>query len=347
MIKIEGKIIDYGKTPFIVAEAGVNHNGRLDVALKLIDEAKKAGATAIKFQTFKAEDVVISQGRLAKYQKKNLKKNLSQREMLRQLELKDEFYLPIIRQCKKRNIIFLSAPHGGFESVNFLHKLNVGAFKFGSGDLTNFPLLSYTARFNKPIILGTGMTTLGEVRKAINCIKKQGNRMIIALHCTTNYPCPFEEVNLSAMVTMMRKLDAMVGYSDHTLGIEVPVIATTLGAAMIERHFTLNKKMVGPDHRASADPTEFKEMVEAVNMVSIILGSHIKKPTKSEYEMIKTIRKSICSLRPIKKGDIFTKENIGIKRPGTGLKPSNYFRIIGKKAKRNVKGDTLLTVKDF
>lgn len=342
IIKISSKTISYKSPVFIIAEAGVNHNGKLDLALKMVDAAKNAGADAIKFQTFKAEDVVTAQGKMADYQKKNIGKTESQIEMLRKLELKEEFYGPIIKRCRQKKIIFLSSPHGGFGSVDFLQSLNVPAFKFGSGDLNNLPVLQYAAGFKKPIIIGTGMGTMEEVKEAVDCIKRAGNNKIIVLHCTTNYPCPLDEVNLKAMQTMMQKLSVLVGYSDHTLGIQVPIMAAALDACTIEKHFTLNKNMKGPDHKASTEPDELKEMVDKIRKVKTILGSKIKKPNKSEVSIIKTVRKSIVSLCNIKKGKKFTKDNIGIKRPGNGLAPKYYFHILGKIAKKNISKDGLI-----
>lgn len=346
-IKIGNKKIGNNQPTFIIAEAGVNHNGSLKNALKLVDAAKDAGADAVKFQTFKAEDVVTSVGKMAVYQRKNIGKSESQQAMLKKLELKEKFYQPIIRHCQKKKIIFLSTPHGGFNAVDFLQSLNISAFKFGSGELTNLPLLQYAAKFNKPMILGTGMANLHEVQEAVNSIKSTGNKKIIILHCTTNYPCPPAEVNLRAMQIMMKKVDALVGYSDHTLGDEVPVMAATLGACMIEKHFTLDKSMPGPDHQASADPKELKEMIEKIRYAEIILGSDIKQPNKSELPMMKTVRKSLVALTDIKRGEKFSKNNLGIKRPGTGLAPKMYFKILGKKAKKNIIIDSLIKRNDY
>lgn len=347
IITIGGKKVGYNQKCYIIAEAGVNHNGRLDLALKMIDAAKRAGADAVKFQTFKAGQVVIPKGRMAKYQRENIGKTKSQLEMLKKLELNEKFYKPIINLCKKRKITFISTPHGGFESVDFLQSLDTPVFKFGSGDLNNLPVLQYAAKFHKPMILGTGMSTLKEVKEAIDCIKKLGNKKIIVLHCTSNYPCPLDEVNLRAMQTMMKKLDVLVGYSDHTLGINVSVMAVALGACVIEKHFTLDRNMQGLDHKASIEPEELKEMIKQIRNVKEILGSPIKKPNKSEMLMIKTIRKSIVSLRDIKKGEKFTKENIGIKRPGTRLAPKYYFEILGKISRKNIKKDSLLAKEMF
>ncbi|MFH1956624.1 MAG: N-acetylneuraminate synthase [Patescibacteria group bacterium] len=338
-IRIGKKNIFYNKRPFIIAEAGVNHNGNLKTALKLVEAASGAGADAIKFQTFKAEQVVIPQGKMAKYQKKNIGKTESQLKMLKKLELKEDFYKSIINHCKKRKIIFLSTSHGGFESVDFLKSLKVPAFKIGSGDLTNLPLLKYTASFKKPMILGTGMATMSEIKEAIKTIKKAGNSKIIVLHCTTNYPCPLKEVNLNAVKKMIKKLDVLVGYSDHTLSLDVPVLAVAMGACAIEKHFTLNRKMKGPDHKASLEPKELKEMIEKINNINIIMGSSEKRPTQDEMEIKKRIRKSVVSLKNIRKGEKFTKENIGIKRPGDGLLPKLYPEILNKRAKNNIKAD--------
>ena len=344
---IGNRAIGYNHSPFIIAEAGVNHNGRLDLALKLVDAAKDAGADAVKFQTFKAEQVVTSQGKMAEYQKKNIGKTESQLTMLKKLELKENFYKPIIRHCRKKGIIFFSTPHGGFESVDFLQSLNVPAFKFGSGDLINLPVLQYAAKFKKPMILGTGMATLKEIKEAINCIKKTGNNKIIVLHCTTNYPCALDEVNLRAMQTMMKKLNVLVGYSDHTLGVQTAIMAVTLGACVIEKHLTLGKNMPGPDHKTSADPKEFKEMADKIKNVEVIMGSSRKKPAKSELLIMKTARKSLVSLHDIKKGEKFTKDNIGIKRPGTGIEPKYFYKIMGRKAKQNIPKDSLIKKRHF
>ena len=346
-IKIANKFIGENQPVFIIAEAGVNHNGDLKTALRLVDAAVAAGVDAIKFQTFRAAEVVTAQGEMAAYQKKNIGKSESHLAMLKKLELPENFYQPLINYCRQKKIIFLSTPHGGFAAVDLLQSLKVPAFKFGSGDLTNLPVLKYAAKFKKPMILGTGMATLREAQTAINTIKQAGNKQIMALHCTTNYPCPLEEVNLKAMQTMAEKLAVPVGYSDHTLGIEVPIMAVTLGASIIEKHFTLDKNLSGPDHKASMEPDELKSMVRAVRQVNKIMGSGIKNPTAKELIISKLGRKSLVSLREIKSGEKLTRENIGIKRPGTGLEPKYYFTVLGKTAAINIKKDVLITKKDF
>lgn len=340
--KIDKHTVGYNQSVFFIAEAGVNHNGRLDLALKLVDEAAKAGADAVKFQTFKAEQVSTSSATMAEYQVKNIGTVKSQTEMLRHLELKEEFYPAIIQRCKKKGIMFLSTPHGGFESVDFLENLNVPAFKFGSGDLTNLPLLKYAAKFKKPMILGTGIATMREIKEAISIIKSIGNDKIIVLHCTSNYPCPPEEVNLSAMIAMMKKMGVLVGYSDHTLGVQVPIMATTLGACVLEKHFTLDKNMSGPDHKASVDPEELRAIVDAIRKVEIIMGSPEKRPQKSELSVIKLSRKSVVAKKDIVKGEKFSVLNLAVKRPGGGLAPKYYDSLIGKVSSRNIRCDTLI-----
>jgi len=346
-INIKNRIISEKSPCFIIAEGGVNHNGRLDIALKMVDVAADAGADAIKFMIFKAGQVVTESVSMASYQKKNIGKSGSQFSLLKKLELKDDMYRLIIERCKKRNIIFILTPHGGFESIDFFEKLKISVFKFGSGDLTNLPVLEYAAKFNKPMILGTGMADMSEVKKAVSCIKKAGNNKIIVLHCTTNYPCASKEVNLRAMQKMQKELGVLVGYSDHTLGLQVPIMATTLGACVIEKHFTLDKKMRGPDHKASLDPKELEEMVKSIRKVDTILGNSKKGPTLSELKHIPLVRKSVVAKEDIKKGNKFDFNNLAIKRPGTGLKPEFFLNIIGKISKNNIKKDTLITKKDF
>lgn len=366
LLKISNKIIGQDHLIFIIAEAGVNHNGRLDLALKLIDAAADAGADAVKFQTFRAEQVVTASGKMADYQKRNLGKSESQLAMLKKLELKEEYYPALIKRAKKRGIIFLSTPHGGFESVDFLQKLKISAFKFGSGDLTNLPLLEYAAKFKKLMIISTGMATMKEIKSAVRAIKNAGNDSIIILHCTTNYPTPPNEVNLSAIKAMGRELGLSVGYSDHTEGIKISVAAAVLGARVIEKHFTLDKTVPGPDHKASLEPAELKELVKRIrvaekrlsdgesleNLVEELgvrksLGSGIKKPASGELRTAKIIRKSVAAKKDIKKGEKFSINNLTIKRPGTGLPPGYFSKIIGRKVKKDIKADRLIKKGDF
>ena len=371
LINIGGKLIGKNQLVFIIAEAGVNHNGRLDLALKLIDAAADAGADAVKFQTFRAEQVATASGKMADYQKKNLGKIESQLAMLKKLELKEKYYPALINRAKERGIIFLSTPHGGFESVDFLQKLKIPAFKFGSGDLTNLPLLEYAAKFSakggsasgekKPMIISTGMATIEEIRSAVKIIKKAGNDKIIILHCTTNYPTPLREVNLLAMKTMEKEFKLPVGYSDHTEGMKISVAAAVLGAQVIEKHFTLNKTMLGPDHKASLEPAELKEMIGQIrimeerlaggeklqNLIKELgvlrsLGNGIKKPISSELRIAKSVRKSIVAKEDIKKGEYLTMKNLAFKRPGTGIPPNKIQAVIGRIAKLNISKDTII-----
>ncbi|DAC72549.1 MAG TPA: N-acetylneuraminate synthase [Thermoplasmata archaeon] len=339
-----GKIIQLGtkcigdKQPcFIIAEAGVNHNGKLNIAKKLVDVAVLAKADAVKFQTFKTEGVVTNDVGIASYAKKNIGKNLTQLEMIKRYELRYDEFKQLKKYCDKKKILFLSTPHS-FDAIDFLEDL-VPAYKFGSGDLTNTKALHYAARKHKPIILGTGMATLSEVRTAIRTIRATGNHHIIALHCTTNYPCPLAEVNLRAMLTMQNTLNCLVGYSDHTVGITVPIMAATLGAVVIEKHFTLDKSMSGPDHKASLEPEELTQMVTAVRNVETTLGSYAKKPTPSEKEIMKLVRKSIVANQHIKKGVIIRNTMLAIKRPGNGLSPTKIEQILGKKTKKPIQKD--------
>lgn len=237
---------------------------------------------------------------------------------------------------------FFSTPHGSFASVDLLHSLDVPLFKFGSGDLTSLPIFAYAAKLKKPIILGTGMATMAEVREAVKTIKNAGNDKIIVLHCTTNYPCSYNDVNLRAMQTMAKELGVLAGYSDHTAGSIVPVMAVALGACVIEKHLTTDKSLVGPDHKASASPEEFKEAVRAIRNASSILGSSLKRPTKVELAYMPVVRKSIVAAREIKKGERFGLDNLALKRPGTGLKPKLLFRLINRVAKKNIAKDELI-----
>ena len=339
-IELGNKIIGKQEPCFVVAEAGVNHNGSLVLAKKLVDAAVRAGVDAVKFQTFKAERVATSGAGIADYAKKNIGKDMKQINMMKNFELKYEEFRVLKEYCDKKDILFLSTPHS-FDAIDFLEEL-VPAYKFGSGDITNIPALRHAAKKGKPIILGTGMSTLDEVRYATNTIKSEGNRQIVALHCTTNYPCPLEEVNLSAMITMQKELDCLVGYSDHTLGILVPTIAAAMGACIIEKHFTLDRDLPGPDHKASLEPNELKEMTKAIREVQKAIGDGIKKPTKTEKKIKNVVRKSIVSKVNISKGAVITREVIEIKRPGTGISPIYIDKIVGAKAKIDINKDELI-----
>jgi len=339
-IKIENKSIGEKNPCFIIAEAGVNHNGKLSLAKKLIEAAKEAGVDAIKFQTFKAENLVTENTEMADYQKENINKKESQLEMLKKLELDYKDFISLKKYCDKKGIVFLSTPHTE-DTIDFLEPL-VPAYKIGSGDLTNLPFLEKIAKKKKPIILSTGMATLGEVREAVKIIKRAGNNKIILLHCTTNYPCPLEEVNLRAMITLKKEFNLPIGFSDHTLGITVPITAVSLGANVLEKHFTLDKNLPGPDHKASLEPDELKEMVEAIRNIEKALGSDIKKLAKSEEKIKKVARKSIIAKVDIQKGTKIASDMLIIKRPGTGIEPKYLDKILGRVAKKNIKKDELI-----
>lgn len=346
-IKIGKKVISSKSPVFIIAEAGVNHNGSLRMAKRLIDVAVNSGADAIKFQTFRAEQVVIPEVEMAGYQKKNTGKTESQFAMLKKLELKEEYYPELIKYAKKKNIIFLSTPHGGFESVDFLNSLKTPAFKFGSGDLNNLPLLQYAAKLKKPMIISTGMSTLQEIKEAVDAIGKMGNHQIIILHCVSNYPAQFSEINLRVLPVFMKKFKFSIGYSDHTLGGEASLAAVSLGVNVIEKHITIDKNLPGPDHLCSLNPVEFKQMVSSIRKIEKSLGQAEKKLTQDEIKISKVVRKSVVAVKDIKKGEKFTRENLGIKRPGTGLPPKYYFSILSKNCLSNVKADTLISKKHY
>lgn len=340
IIKIKNKLIGQKCSVFIIAEAGVNHNGSLDLAKKMVDLAKISGVDAIKFQTFKGEDVVTRDASMVEYQKKNTGKKQTQLEMLKKIELSYLDFNKIKIYCDKKKIIFLSTPHSE-DAVDFLEPL-VPAYKIGSGDLTNLPLLEKIARKNKPIILSTGMSDLYEVMEAVKLIKKNGNKKLILLHCTTNYPCRLGEVNLRAMLTLKNKFKLPIGYSDHTEGILAPIAAVSMGARVLEKHFTLDKNLPGPDHRASLDPKELREMVDNIREIEKILGSKTKKSTQDEEKIKKLVRKSIVAKKYIMKGEKITADLISIKRPGFGIQPVYLDRIIGRIAKEDIRDDQLI-----
>lgn len=345
-IKIGNKIIGEGYPCFIIAEAGVNHNGSFEMAKKLIDAAKEAGVDAVKFQIFKSEEIVTPEGEQAKYQKENTGKEESQYEMLKRLELSYNDFKKLKEYCDERGIIFLATPHSCKEDVDLVAELCL-AIKVGSGDLTNFPILRYMAEKNLPIILSTGMATMEEIEEAIGVIKKEGNDKIILLHCTTNYPCPLEEVNLKAMDTLRNTFKLITGYSDHTQGIMVSAMAVSRGACVIEKHFTLDNNLPGPDHKASLEPKELKEMVKSIRESEIILGDGIKKPKESEIEIAKMARKSLVAAKDIKEGEIIEENMLAVKRPGTGIFPKRINEVIGKKAQKNIKKDSLISLEDL
>jgi len=338
--------IDIFKNIFIIAEAGVNHNGRLDLAYKLVDVAKEAGADAIKFQTFNAESLVSSKTPKAEYQKIDKSSDESQLEMIKKLEISFDDFTKIKKYCDSKQIMFLSTPFD-HPSIDFLYNL-VDFYKIPSGEIINYPYLRHIAAKNKPIIMSTGMANLGEVEEAINTIKTVNSKAIIyLLHCTTNYPAFYEEVNLKAMQTLSDAFKIPVGYSDHTLSIEISIGAAALGARIIEKHFTLDRELPGPDHTASLEPGELKEMIKAIRNIEKALGDGIKKPNKSEIEIRKVARKSLIAARDINAGEIIKKSDVIIKRPGTGIPPKYQEVIVGMRILQDIKRDDFFKWEDF
>lgn len=325
---------------FIIAEAGVNHNGSLDLAKKLIDVAVEAGADAVKFQTFKAEKLVSKKAQKAEYQKQTTDAAESQYDMIKKLELDEPAHRELIRYCGEKKIRFLSTPFDR-ESIELLDTLGMEIFKIPSGEITNLPYLRHIGGLGKEVILSTGMADLGEIEDALDLLVSSGTpkEKITILHATTEYPCPMDEVNLRAMGTIASAFGIRTGYSDHTRGIEVPIAAVAMGASVIEKHFTLDRTMEGPDHKASLEPDELCTMVAAIRNIEKALGEGIKKPSPSEAKNMAVARKSIVAARPIRAGEVFTSENIAIKRPGTGISPMRYDEIVGERASRDYEED--------
>lgn len=329
-VKVGSRLVGDGEPVFIVAEAGVNHNGDIGLAKKLVDAAKDAGADAVKFQAFKAEDIVV---------------NIEPRyEMLKKLELPKDDFKELADYARKRDIVFLASPFGK-ESVDLLDEIGVPAFKVASGEITNFPLLKYMTKKGKPIILSTGMATLGEIEEALRLIRNQGIPDVVLLHCVTSYPAKVEDANLRAIQTLKRAFKLPVGFSDHTLGITMPVVAVALGAVMIEKHFTLDRSLPGPDHRASLEPHELKEMVNSIRNVERAIGDGIKRPTKDEEKIKKVSRRSIVAKVDIPKGTVITEDMLDTKRPGTGIVPKDMNMIVGRRARKNIPRNKIISWK--
>ena len=352
---------------FIIAEAGVNHNGSLDMALKLIDAAAEAGVNAVKFQTFKAEKVVSRFASKAEYQTRNTGTAESQLDMVKKLELNEEQHMVLVEHCLEQGIEFMSTPFD-LDSVDFLaNVVNVSRLKIPSGEITNGLILLKFALTGKPLILSTGMSTLDEVKMALGVLafgfinsgekpslqafkeaylSNEGQTFlknkVSLLHCTTEYPAPFDEVNLKAMDTLRDKFSLPVGYSDHTMGITVPIAAVARGAVIIEKHFTLDRNLTGPDHKASLEPAELKQMVSSIRQIELALGNGIKQPTASELNNMAVARKSLVATREIKQGELFTEDNIAAKRPGNGLSPICYWDVLGKAAPQDYSIDEMV-----
>lgn len=328
---------------FVIAEAGVNHNGSLSLAKKMINVAVESGADAVKFQTFKAKSLVSKNARKADYQKQTTDALESQFDMIKKLELDVEAHRQLISYCKEKMIMFLSTPFD-HESIDLLNDLGLKIFKIPSGEITNLPYLRHIGSLGKQIVLSTGMSSLDEIQGALNILIKAGTLKdnITVLHANTMYPTPMEDVNLRAMLTIQEKFDVAVGYSDHTLGIEVDIAAVAMGASCIEKHFTLDKTMDGPDHKASLEPKELKLMVSSIRNIERALGSSKKKVTPSESVNVAIARKSIVASSSIKKGDKLTIKNITTKRPGTGISPMKWDEIIGTSAQKDYLLDDLI-----
>jgi N,N'-diacetyllegionaminate synthase len=328
---------------FIIAEAGVNHNGSIQIAKKLINVAADSGADAVKFQTFKAGSLLSKKAKKADYQKQTTNMSESQFDMIKKLELNMEMHKELIAYCKEKGIIFLSTPFD-HDSINLLRDLKLSIFKIPSGEITNLPYLRHIGSLGKQVILSTGMSSIGEIKDALDILISMGTSKenITVLHANTMYPTPMEDVNLNAMLTIQREFDIAVGYSDHTLGIEVDIAAVAMGASCIEKHFTLDKTMKGPDHKASIDSKELKVMVESIRNIEKALGSYEKKPSPSENINIDIIRKSIVASQQIKKGDLLTNKNITVKRPGDGISPMKWDVVIGEIAVKDYEMDDLI-----
>lgn len=328
---------------FIIAEAGVNHNGSFELAKKLVDKAVWAGADCIKFQTFNSKNLVSKNAQKAEYQKKTTDSSESQLDMLKKLELSKEEFVELRDYCNQKEIMFLSTPFD-LESIDFLASIGVNTWKVPSGEITNYPFLRAIGKRKESVIMSTGMCTLDEVRDALNVLKGFGTTDITLLHCTTEYPAPYDSVNLKAMLTLQNEFGFNVGYSDHTNGIEIPVAAVAMGASVIEKHFTLDKNMEGPDHKASLEPDELKLMVQSIRNVEVALGNGKKKPSEAEKKNIAIARKSIVAACDIKKGEVFTEDNLTAKRPGNGISPMSWNTILGTKSIRDFKTDELIEV---
>ncbi len=345
-MRIGTRVIGQGQPCFLIAEAGVNHNGNPELARKLVDAAKEAGADAVKFQTFRTEGVMVPSAPKADYQRQTTGDEESQFAMVKRLELPFEEFGRLKRYCDQSGIMFLSTPFD-FDAVDYLAKLDVPAFKIPSGEVVNHPFLDYVGRTGKPIILSTGMSYLAEVDEALRVLRSSGAADLALLHCVSNYPASPSDVNLRAMLTMQQAFGVPVGYSDHTLGIEIALGAVALGASIIEKHFTLDRSLPGPDHGASLEPAELGALVRGVRKVEQALGNGRKEPAASEAETAAVARRSLVAARDIPLGSVITEEVIAIKRPGTGLQPAVRSLIIGRRAKMEIPSGTLLTLEMF
>jgi N,N'-diacetyllegionaminate synthase len=345
-IEIGGRQIGNGRPAYVIAEAGVNHNGDPELAIELVKQACAAGADCVKFQTFKAETIVTRGAPKAAYQLKVTDPSESQFEMLKRLELKSDDYGRLFDACKANGIQFLSTPYN-FADTDFLEDLGVDGFKIASGQLVELPFLEYTARLGKPMIVSTGMATLGEVDAALTTIRGAGNDKIVLLQCTTNYPSAIEDANVRAMVSMRDSFDVLTGYSDHTQNDYSVYAATALGACLIEKHFTLDPQLTGPDHSCSLTPSQFANMVKGIRDVERALGSPVKRPTVAELANAKGMRRSIVATQRIPAGSTIVSDMLDFKRPASGIEPKMLDRVVGKTARRDIQADAPLTFNDI
>lgn len=341
IIKIGDRLIGNGEPVFIIAEAGVNHNGDVNLAKQLIDKAAGAGVDAVKFQTFHANNLVTCTAAKADYQKSTTAPDESQFDMIKKLELSDDVFLELSDYAKKKKILFLSTPFDE-ESVDLLDRIGVLAYKIPSGEITNFPLLKKIAEKKRPVILSTGMASLGEVEDAFQYLKKCGTENIILLHCTTSYPASITSTNLRAMETLHCAFQVPVGYSDHTEGIIIPIAAVAMGASVLEKHFTLDKTLPGPDHKASLEPEELCAMVKAIRAVETALGSGIKEPHEEENAIKKVARRSLIACRDINAGEMLKENDLAIKRPGTGIEPKYMELILTRRTRTRIQKDQVI-----
>lgn len=334
---------DYSNRTFIIAEIGVNHNGSVDLAKKMIKAASQCGVDAVKFQTFNSEDLVTKNAEKAEYQEENTDEE-SQFQMLKKLELSQSDFRILRDYAKANNVLFLSSPFDK-KSVDLLEDIDVPIYKLGSGELNNFDLIEYVENTDKPLILSTGMATIDEIRETYDFIKNKEN--LILLHCITGYPTGFDEANLNFIKTLQNSFDVPIGFSDHSPGIELPIAATALGSCVIEKHFTIDKSLPGPDHKASLNPEEFKAMVDAIRHVEMAMGDGIRRLSENERAIKDVARKSIVAKAPIKKGEILTKDNLAFKRPGNGIEPKYIDKVVNRKACRDLDADHVLSYEDL
>ncbi len=346
-MKINQKIIDQNSPIFLIAEAGVNHNGQLEIAKKMIDVAKEVNVDAIKFQTFITEKLLLKTTPKAQYQIRTKNDNENFYDMIKKYEFSKNEFLELKNYCDAKNIIFLSTPFDSV-SVQWLEELNVPVYKIGSGDMDNFPLLNLICEKNKPIFLSTGMATLEEVKETVKFLEDNKMTDLVIFQCTTNYPASYEEINLNVIDTFKKEFpNYLLGFSDHSLGIEASIGAAAKGVKVIEKHFTLDKSMEGPDHKASLDPQELKQWVKSIRLIEKALGSFDKFPSEKEREISKIARKSIVTIKDLKKNEILTMNNISIKRPGMGISPKFFEKILGRKVNKNIPKDSILKWEDI